>query len=259
MSKKHNKWVRYQYKNKVGFGILEDNKILVHSGNLFNQPKKTQSVIPLSSVKILTPCIPNKFLGLWNNFHQRAAVEGLTKPKHPLYFCKTSNSYLTPEGSIIRPVNYNGVIAFEAELGIVIGQTCDHVGEEQANDFIFGYTCVNDVTARTILWEDDSFPQWTRAKGFDTFTPFGPCITTNLNVSELRVLAIANGIEKQNYAVSDMFYSPQQIVSSLSYDMTLEAGDIIACGTSVGADAMVNDTTIDIIIEGIGCLRNYLI
>ncbi len=251
-------WVRYQYGGQTGFGTLEKGTITVYTGHLFKQPEKTRTTIALADVILLSPCQPGKFLGLWNNFHQRAATENLDKPKHPLYFCKTSNSYLNPEESIVRPAHYNGDIAFEAELGIVIGKTCHQTSADKADEYIFGYTCVNDVTARTILWEDTSFPQWTRAKGFDTFTPFGPCIATNLEVGQLRVSAILNGIEKQNYPVSDMFYSPQQIVHLLSCDMTLEAGDIIACGTSVGAEAMPANAVIEVVIEGIGHLRNTL-
>jgi 2-keto-4-pentenoate hydratase/2-oxohepta-3-ene-1,7-dioic acid hydratase in catechol pathway len=121
---------------------------------------------------------------------------------------------------------------------------------------VFGYTCVNDVTAIEFLFEDKAFQQWTRCKGFDTFTPLGPVIADDLEPDGLRVKAIQNGEVRQDYPVSDMIYSPLQIISMLSHYQTLMPGDLIACGTSVGARTMKPGSKITIAIDGIGELTN---
>jgi 2-keto-4-pentenoate hydratase/2-oxohepta-3-ene-1,7-dioic acid hydratase in catechol pathway len=147
---------------------------------------------------------------------------------------------------------------YEAELGIVIGKRGRDIPLEEAAQYIFGYTCVNDVTAVELLRSDASFEQWTRAKNFDGFTPFGPWIETELDCTNAVVTAKVNGRERQNYAVSDMFFSPQELVAKLSRSMTLEAGDIISCGTSLGAMPWQNDAVVEVAIEGIGTLTNTM-
>ena len=128
---------------------------------------------------------------------------------------------------------------------------------DEADDVIFGYTCVNDVTAADLLFADPAFQQWTLAKGFDTFCPLGPCIDTDIDPAELRVLAIENGEIRQDYPVSDMIYSPQQIVSMISRYQTLVPGDLIVCGTSVGASPMKPGCEIQVSIPGLGTLVNH--
>jgi 2-keto-4-pentenoate hydratase/2-oxohepta-3-ene-1,7-dioic acid hydratase in catechol pathway len=121
---------------------------------------------------------------------------------------------------------------------------------------IFGYTCVNDVTARDLLRLDPTFVHWTRAKSFDGFGIFGPVIASGIDPTDLRIRAVISGQERQNYPVSDMFFSPLEIVSRLSHDMTLEPGDVIACGTGIGAGPMQSGDTVEIAIDGVGRLIN---
>lgn len=249
-------WVRFAIADKIGFGQLRDAVIHVYSGELFGAHTPTGDTHPLDQVTLRMPCRPGKLLGLWNNFHERAAKEGLSQPPHPLYFVKTDNCYLDPEHPIAQPASYDGPVVFEGELGVVIGKTCRGIDESEAEDFIFGYTCVNDVTARGVLKADPTFPQWVRAKSFDTFGPIGPVIATGIDPDTLVVRTRVNGEEKQCYPVADMFYLPRQIVSRLSHDMTLHPGDIIACGTSVGVEPMPKGCTVEIDIAGIGILRN---
>ncbi len=166
-------------------------------------------------------------------------------------------SVIGPNEMIHRPRGYEGRVKFEAELGIVVGRECRGISARQADEHIFGYTCVNDVTAVEYLLEDKAFRQWTRSKGFDTFNPIGPCINTDIDPAELNILAIQNGETLQDYPVSDMIYSPQQIVAMISECQTLLPGDLICCGTSVGADVMPPDTEIHISIPGIGSLNNH--
>ncbi len=249
-------WIRFEAAGHTQFGELVGDGVHVHAGQMMGDHQPTGEVLPLAEVKLLPPCVPGKFLGLWNNFHERAQKEGLSRPEHPLYFAKTDNCLLATQQTIRQPETYKGPVIFEAELGVVIGKTCRAISPQQADAHIFGYTCVNDVTAIGILKADPSFAQWGRSKSFDTFGPLGPVIVTGIEPDELVVRARVNGVEKQNYPVSDMFFSPREIVSRLSHDMTLNPGDVIACATSVGAERMRKGSTVEIEITGIGVLRN---
>lgn len=249
-------WIRFQFNGQTGFGTVRDDRIEVHQGDMFEHSRFTGVTLPIQAVTALAPCTPTKMIGLWNNFHTRAKAEGLQRPAHPLYFLKASNCFSAAGAIVLRPRSYTGAVVFEGELGIVIGRRCTDVPESAVDRCIFGYTCVNDLTARQTLKEDPSFVQWSRAKSFDTFGPFGPVIATGLNPDALTVRTLVNGHEKQNYPVSDMFFSPRAIVSLVSADMTLLPGDIIACGTSVGAEALAAGDRVEISVDGIGVLAN---
>jgi 2-keto-4-pentenoate hydratase/2-oxohepta-3-ene-1,7-dioic acid hydratase in catechol pathway len=240
-------------------GVLEGNTIDIYEGELFDDPQPVGETCRLDEVDILMPCTPGKMLALWNNFYSRAEHEGWDIPPEPLYFVKTSNSFNAHKHPIIRPLSYDGPVFFEGELGIVMGKTCSHVSEMEAADYIFGYTCINDVTAKDILKRDPSFPQWTRAKGFDTFGVFGPYIATGLDVDALVVQSWLDGELLQNYPVTDMVFRPHRLVSMISQDMTLYPGDVIACGTGLNATAMEDGQTIEVAIDGIGVLSNQMI
>lgn len=249
-------WVRFEQQGKVGFGTLSDEVITAHSGDMFQAPTATAEQLALAEVKLLTPVPPALMIGLWNNFHERARAEGLEIPKDPLYFFKPPSSFLAHGESIRRPAGYAGRIVFEAELGVVIGRTCQAVSEAEAADYVFGYTCVNDVTAGPLIKEDPSFEQWCRAKGYDTFGACGPYIRTGIDPGGMTVKALQNDRERQSYPVSDMVFSPLQLVSRISHFMTLHPGDLIACGTSLGARPMRDGDRIDVQIEGLGTLSN---
>ncbi|MGB0721489.1 MAG: fumarylacetoacetate hydrolase family protein [Gammaproteobacteria bacterium] len=249
-------WIRCRFNGKDSIAQLDGTTVTLCEGSLFDTPRPIGDPLDVADVELLYPFEPGKYIGLWNNFHERAQVEGLSKPPHPLYFSKLRTCQLNPGGTIPRPDGYDGPVVFEGELGIVIGKTAHRITPEQADDVIFGYTCVNDVTARAILKSDPTFPQWVRAKSFDGFGPFGPAVVTGMNPDGLRVQTWVNGECLQDYPVSDMFYGPREIVSRLSEDMTLETGDLIACGTSVGATAMPDGCIVEVVIEGVGTLSN---
>jgi 2-keto-4-pentenoate hydratase/2-oxohepta-3-ene-1,7-dioic acid hydratase in catechol pathway len=250
-------WIRFaRAGGKVGFGTLEGDTITVHSGSMFDAPKATKETLKLSDVSLLTPCVPSKMPALWNNFRALGAKLGLSAPPEPLYFLKGNNSFLATGQVVRKPAHFDGKVIFEGELGIVIGKRASAVSVADAPAHIFGYTCINDVTAVDILKKDPTFDQWTRAKSFDSFGPFGPVIATGLDPTTLRVRAVLNGDVRQDYPVSDMVFSPAQLVSLISRDMSLEAGDIIACGTSVGVGSMKPGSSISIEIDGIGRLEN---
>jgi 2-keto-4-pentenoate hydratase/2-oxohepta-3-ene-1,7-dioic acid hydratase in catechol pathway len=177
-------------------------------------------------------------------------------PSHPLFLIKPESCVIGPGEDIQRPLAYPGKIAFEGELGIVIGRRCKNVGAAEATEYIFGYTCVNDVTAAEVLNENGDFAQWCRSKGYDTFGCVGPAITTGFDWAAARVITRLDGVERQNYPLSDMIIPPAELVSFISHDMTLLPGDVIAVGTSLGVGSMKDGATVDVQIDGIGVLSN---
>ncbi|MGB5277009.1 MAG: fumarylacetoacetate hydrolase family protein [Gammaproteobacteria bacterium] len=251
-------WLQFSDKNRCRLGMLDGDTIHVHRGDLFNDPQPVNEHHKVGDVEILIPCKPGKMLALWNNFYSRAEHEGWDIPPEPLYFVKTSNSFNAHAQPIIRPASYDGPVFFEGELGIVIGKAGLHIAESEAADYIFGYTCINDVTAKEILKRDPSFPQWTRAKGFDTFGVFGPVIATDVDVDSLVIQSRLDGELLQDYPVTDMVFHPHKLVSAISQDMTLFPGDIIACGTGLNARAMDDGQIIEVSIDGVGVLSNIM-
>ncbi len=250
------RWIRFKHDDTQKYGILDGETIRVYKGNMFAGPAPTGEQVAVSEVKLLAPTVPSKMVCLWNNFRMMAAKMELSIPEEPLYFIKSSTSYLPGDETIRKPSSYDGKVIFEGELGVVLGKQCRGVSETDARDYIFGYTCVNDVTAVELLNKDKSFVQWTRAKSFDTFGVFGPVVASGIEPDSLRVKTDLNGSERQNYPVSDMIFPPHALVSMISRDMTLLPGDVIACGTSVGIGSMKPGSTVEVSIDGIGTLRN---
>lgn len=249
-------WIRYEADGAAGFGQLDGDNITAFEGDMFDQPVPTGKSLLLSNVRIALPCQPAKFIGLWNNYYAQATKQGLSIPTEPLYFLKAASSYCAHEQPFDVPQGYTGRVVYEGELGLVIGKKCKNLGVGESAAAIFGVTCVNDVTALDLLTRDASFAQWTRAKSFDTFGIFGPVIATGLDWNQLTVRTLVNGRERQNYACADMIFSPAQIVSCLSQEMTLYPGDVIACGTSLGVLPIKPGTIVEVSIDGIGVLRN---
>jgi 2-keto-4-pentenoate hydratase/2-oxohepta-3-ene-1,7-dioic acid hydratase in catechol pathway len=249
-------WTRINHAGRECIGTIEGDTIVLHEGDMFANPRATGESIPLSAAKLLTPTQPSKMVGLVDNYHALVVKLAHPVPAEPLYFLKANNSFLAAGDSIRIPASYTGKVVFEGELGIVIGKQCGAVDERDAASYIFGYTCVNDVTAIDILNQETGFKQWTRAKGFDTFGVFGPAIATDLDPAKLSVRTILNDQERQNYPVADAIFSPAQLICLISREMTLEAGDVIACGTSIGVGTMKPGSTVSIVIDGIGTLTN---
>jgi 2-keto-4-pentenoate hydratase/2-oxohepta-3-ene-1,7-dioic acid hydratase in catechol pathway len=248
-------WVRFIDAGRIRFGTLERGGVRVCEGEMFSAAVPTERILALSQVQLLAPVAPGKIIALWNNFHALGAKLGLADPAEPLYLIKANGSLLAPDGVIRAPADA-GKVVFEGELAVVIGRRCTRVPESQALDHVFGYTCANDVTLAQLLHRDPSFPQWTRAKGCDTFCPLGPAIATGLDPAQLVVRTLLDGELRQDYPIADMRFSVPQLVSRISHDMTLEAGDVILCGTSVGVGAMRPGSTVEVEIAGIGRLSN---
>ncbi len=252
-------WARFRsHDGRVGFGILDDAHVLEYEGDLFGSSRPTGRRVPPQEFTLQSPCAPSKIVALWNNFHALSVKLGKQAPAHPLFFIKPGTSVAGSGHPIERPMGYSGKIVYEGELGIVIGRNCKNVSQGDARDHIFGYTCVNDVTAADLLNENVDFAQWCRAKSFDTFACLGPVIETDLDWAQARVVTRLDGVERQNYPLSDMIISPEAVVSSISHDMSLLPGDVIACGTSLGVGSIKDGVTVEVFIDGIGCLINTL-
>ncbi|CAN7318941.1 fumarylacetoacetate hydrolase family protein [Trinickia sp. LjRoot230] len=252
-------WIRFQSADeKFGFGVLEDDCVIEYEGDMFGTARSIGIERHLDQISLTSPCAPSKVVALWNNFYALAEKLGKAPPSHPLFLIKPPMSVIGHGQPIVRPACYDGKIAYEGELGIVIGKRCSNVTVQEADAYIFGYTCVNDVTAAELLNEDPNFAQWCRAKGFDTFSCIGPAIRSDFDWQSARVVTRLDDVERQNYPLSDMIFSPAQQVSLISQDMTLMPGDVIACGTSVGVGSIKDGATVSVSIDGIGALSNVL-
>lgn len=254
------RWVRFRSNDgSVGIGTLDRDGVVEYEGSIFDVGRPTGRSLGPDAFTLLSPCEPSKIVALWNNFHALAAKLGKAAPSHPLFLLKPGTCVIGPGEPIRRPRAYAGKIAFEGELGIVIRRAAKDVPASEAADFILGFTCVNDVTAAEVLNENVDFPQWCRSKGYDTFGCIGPVIASGLDWQQERVVTRVDGVERQNYPLSDMIISPAELVSGISHDMTLLAGDVIACGTSLGVGSFKDGATVEVQIEGIGSLANTLV
>jgi 2-keto-4-pentenoate hydratase/2-oxohepta-3-ene-1,7-dioic acid hydratase in catechol pathway len=250
------KWLRFRHGGAEGVGVLDGERVQVHEGSMFAAPRPTGQTLALAEVELLAPCRPGKIVGLWNNFRAAAEKNGWAVPAEPLYFLKSSGSVIGPGQGIPVPAVYDGRVAYEGELALVIGRQARAVPLADAAAHLFGCTLANDVTAIELLQRDPSFPQWARAKSFDGFCPLGPVIETDFDPAGAVLRTLVGGRERQNYPLADMFFSPAELVSRISHDLTLEPGDVILCGTSLGVLPMKPGTTVEVVVDGLGRLVN---
>ncbi len=249
-------WLRFDHAGRTALGTLEAGTIHVHDGDLFASPRPTGETVPLAGVTLRRPVEPSKYVGLVNNYRAAAERQGGPLPAEPLWFLKAPSAYLDPGRPIRLPAGDVGKVIYEGELGIVIGREARDVAEADWERYVFGYTCVNDVTALDLITRDASYAQWCRAKSQDTFGPFGPVVATGLDPGKLTVRTLLKGKVRQEYPCSDMIFPPGALVSRLSREMTLLPGDVIACGTSLGIGVLRPGATVEVAIEGIGALSN---
>lgn len=198
---------------------------------------------------------PGKIIAVGLNYRSHAAELGMAVPEEPVLFMKPPSAVIGPGEAIVLPPSA-GQIDFEAELAVVIGRTARGLRLEEAADFVLGYTCANDVTARDLQRRDG---QWTRSKSFDTFCPLGPWIVTELPGPEALVELALNGRVRQGAPISDMIFSPLELVVFISGIMTLEPGDVILTGTPPGVGPLKAGDEVVVRIEGIGQLANHVV
>jgi len=247
------KIIRFLYQNDPNWGILEGDTVKIITGSPFGEINYRASV-PLAQTRLLPPAAGGKIILAGLNYTDHAKELGMKIPDEPVIFLKPATSVIGPDEDIIYPPEVKK-LDYEAELALVIKKQCRNIKEQDAADFILGYTCLNDVTARDLQGEDI---QWTRAKSFDTFCPLGPWIETEVNPADLKVVSYLNGEIRQNSRTSNFIFPVSQLVSFISKIMTLLPGDVISTGTPPGVGEMKIGDTVEVEIEGIGRLRNYV-
>ncbi len=245
---------RFRASSYEGWGVLEENIV-----RELDAPwsRKLGSSHQLDAVQLLVPCAPSKIVCVGRNYREHAAELGNEVPAEPLIFLKPPSSLIASGDSIVYPTLSQNV-HYEGELGVVIGMRARNVAAEDAGKYVFGYTCVNDVTARDLQRKDG---QWTRGKGFDTFCPVGPWIVPKEEVvfEDLRVHTILDGEVKQKASVQEMIFPVNAIIAYVTQFMTLEPGDLIATGTPSGVGPMQAGSKVSIEIQGIGILQNRVV
>lgn len=246
------KFVRFHYNNKISYGLLENETIRIIEGDPFSGYTPAAKDVPLNSVRLLAPCQPSKIVAVGVNYQDHAAEFKKDLPKEPLLFLKPSTAVLDPLEPIRLPSRSRRV-DYEAELAVVIRKRTSNITPEEAPEFILGYTCINDVTARDLQKEDG---QWTRAKGFDTFAPLGPWIVTDISPDNLKIESYLNGERRQSAGTAQLIFKVPALVSFISQVMTLLPGDVIATGTPAGVGPMKSGDLIEVMIERVGRLAN---
>jgi 2-keto-4-pentenoate hydratase/2-oxohepta-3-ene-1,7-dioic acid hydratase in catechol pathway len=249
--------VRFTIGSDIGYGILEDSLIRPIEGTPYDTTefKLSNRQHSLSEVRLMSPCTPSKVAALGLNYYNHAKEVKMPIPAEPLLFLKPSTSVIGPEDDIVYP-DSSEQVDYEAELAVVIKTKTYRVPQDRALDYVLGYACFNDVTARDLQKKDG---QWTRAKGFDTFSVIGPHIETELDPGSVTLEAYLNGELKQRGNTSDLIFPVPKLISFISHVMTLLPGDVIATGTPSGIGPMNPGDTIEIKVAGIGTLRNRVV
>ncbi|MCM3570424.1 fumarylacetoacetate hydrolase family protein [Neobacillus mesonae] len=254
--------VRYQTQNgKVSYGMVEDDDILQLSSDfseIVNHELNFDGVrIKYSDVKILEPVVPSKLINFgWTYAGHAIETGGKAHLKEPFLFLKPTSSIIPDQGNIILPPSdLTDQVEMEGEVALIIGKQAKNVREEEALDYVFGCTIFNDVTARDLTKKD---PQFTRGKGFDTFGPLGPCIVTGIDPTNLQIVTRLNGEVVQEGNTNQMSLSIPYLISWISQVMTLEPGDVLATGSPSGSCPMKSGDRVEVEVEKIGRLSNYV-
>lgn len=234
-------------------GIVEGEDVVEVEGDIFSSFKKTSRKHKLNDVKLLAPCQPSKIIAIGLNYKAHAEEFNKPLPKEPMIFMKPSTAVIGHGDEIVYPHHMSHRVDYEGELAIVIGKKAHMLKKEDVKNYILGYTCCNDVTARDLQGKDI---QYTRAKGFDTFAPIGPWIETDLNPMDVRIETHLNGEKKQDTSTKDMIFDVYHLTSFVSCVMTLLPGDVITTGTPSGIGKMKPGNKVEVRIEGIGSLVN---
>ncbi len=244
------KLARYTFGNEVTYGVVEGDWVMPVSGTPFGSRTVQDRRHALADVKLLMPCKPTKVLAMALNYKSHLGEQAA--PSQPEPFLKAPNSYIGAGETIVLPKGA-GRVDEEAELVVVIGKRCSKVAKSQALDYVLGYTCGNDVSAR--VWQKGDRHAW-RAKSSDTFAAFGPYIVTDLDGANLDIYARVNGREVQHCRTSELLFDIPTVISFISQAMTLEPGDLIFTGTSGTPAELHGGDVVEIEIPGIGVLRN---
>jgi 2-keto-4-pentenoate hydratase/2-oxohepta-3-ene-1,7-dioic acid hydratase in catechol pathway len=241
---------------RIVHALLKDGDLFEIEGDVFRE-YRTTAPIPggLDRVRLLAPVSPSKIVAVGLNYRDHAAEQGKPLPSEPLVFLKPSTAIVGPAEAIRIPPGA-GRVDYEGEMGLVIGRRAHRVGVSQAADYVLGVTCVNDVTARDIQRRENHY---TRAKGFDTFAPIGPCVALGLDPGSLGVECWVNGVRRQGSSTEQLIFSAAELVSFISAVMTLLPGDIISTGTPAGIGPLTAGDTVTVRVTGVGDLVNTVV
>lgn len=236
----------------ICYGLLEGDRLRELKGGPFDRLSLSHRTYELAKVRLLPPSCPSKVVCVGRNYVQHVKELGNEMLNEPGIFFKPPSAVIA-SGDPIRYPDYTANLHYEGEIGVVIRKRCFRIGERPVDEFILGYTCVNDVTARDVQRKD---LQWTRAKGFDTACPVGPIITDELDPKRLVLRTFLNGELRQSAGVEQMIFSIESLIRYISNVMTLEPGDLISTGTPSGVGSMNVGDTVVVTVDGIGELRN---
>ncbi|MCK5534831.1 fumarylacetoacetate hydrolase family protein [bacterium] len=246
------RYVRFLYRGEEKKGRWEGKKIKEIEGDFWEEFKISNNEYNFDEIILLAPCQPSKIVAVGLNYRKHAEELEMEIPENPIIFIKPPTAVIGPEEEIIYP-RMSKRIDYEAELGVVIKKQAFHIDSKKVKEYILGYTCFNDVTARDLQQKDI---QWTRAKAFNTFAPIGPCIVSGINPDDLKIESYLNGEKKQSSRTSDCIFKIEELVCFISSVMMLLPGDVIATGTPPGIGPMHPGDMIEVVIENIGTLRN---
>ena len=251
------RWIRFRdQEGQAVYAHVQGEVAQPVAGSPFDGWTDRGEPVRLESITWLPPVQPSKVIALWKNFHALAVKQQQTIPEEPLYALRAPSSLSAHRQPVQKPASYGGAVFYEGELALVVGRTMRAVAPADVRAHLLGCTIANDVTAMELIARDPSFAQWSRAKNFDTFGVLGPWIDTDFDWAGASVRTRVNGRERQNYPLADMIFEPTVLLSKLSHDMTLEPGDVVLCGTSVGALPMRPGTELEVEIDGLGVLAN---
>jgi 2-keto-4-pentenoate hydratase/2-oxohepta-3-ene-1,7-dioic acid hydratase in catechol pathway len=246
---------RFRYRRKVFYGLLKEEVLFPVKGSIFKNFRIDDSAIPISEVTVLPPVMPTKIVCVGRNYREHAEELGNQVPPEPLLFLKPPSAIIGPNQPIIYP-ELSSRVDYEGELAVVIKKKLKNLKEDDSwQDYVLGYTCFNDVTARDLQSKD---VQFTRAKSFDTFAPIGPCLVTGLDPGGLQLKTFLNGKLVQSGNTRNMIFNIPYLIGYISRIMTLEPGDVIATGTPSGVGPMQPGDRVEVQIEGIGTLSNFV-
>ncbi len=250
------KIVRFEAGNhSTMHGVLKGELVNEIQGDIFGEFTVTDKTHSLNDIRLLSPCSPSKIVAVGLNYRDHAEEMGSALPEEPRIFLKPETAVIGHQDIIRYPRHMSSHVDYEGELAVVIGLKACDVEETDAFDYVFGYTCLNDITARDLQAKDIQF---TRAKGFDTFAPMGPVIETEIDPGDLEISTYLNGERKQHSRTSNLIFKIPKLVSFISNVMTLLPGDVISTGTPSGVGPVKSGDKVDVEIEGIGTLTNYV-
>ena len=252
------KIVRYIIDGNSHYGVLEDQYIARLSGSPLDGIERTDIVDSLDAARLLSPFNRPRIFGLGYNYRAHSKEVGKESPTVPCLFMKPSTTVIGPDESIVYPSHCENV-HFEGELTVIIGEEARHVSQANALDYVFGYTCGNDVSDRVLQRKESEFGCLLVGKGYDTFAPLGPAVETELDPSNLHLVTRVNGEIRQDGTTADLVFDVPTLIAYLSKYMTLLPGDHIMTGTPAGVGPIKPGDSIEVEIEGIGTLRNNVI